>query len=87
MGQLVRIVIILFAVWLVIRFAQRALKRFRKVHTASSSRPAGTAPVTEIIPCAHCGVHIPKSRALFSKDKAYCCEEHRRAADKKSGAG
>lgn len=77
--------IILFAVWLVIRFVQRALKRFRKIRSASSSQPAGTAPVMEIIPCARCGVHIPKSRALFSKDKAYCCEEHRRVADKESG--
>ncbi|MDD2699849.1 MAG: PP0621 family protein [Sideroxydans sp.] len=52
------------------------LRRFRQP-------PSGTqdAPRTEdMVSCAHCGLNLPKSEALTSGDKFYCCEEHRRAS-------
>ncbi|MFZ5483635.1 MAG: PP0621 family protein [Pseudomonadota bacterium] len=28
--------------------------------------------------CAVCGINLPRSEALMSQGKTYCCEEHRR---------
>lgn len=42
---------------------------------ARSQRPAG-----RIVPCAHCGVHLPLTEALHDiGGRAYCCEAHRLA--------
>jgi len=32
----------------------------------------------DMLACAHCGVHIPRSEALVLGSQAYCCPEHRR---------
>lgn len=30
-----------------------------------------------MVPCAHCGVHLPKSKAIQSGQRHFCCVEHR----------
>jgi uncharacterized protein len=40
----------------------------------SSSPP----PVEAMVPCAHCGINVPRSEALESRGRFYCSEEHRR---------
>ena len=27
-------------------------------------------------PCAYCGTHVPRSLAIESNNKLYCCQEH-----------
>jgi uncharacterized protein len=49
------------------------LRRFRQVPPES-----GDVPQTEdMVSCARCGLNLPKSEAIFSGDKYYCCEAHR----------
>ncbi|MGC9162249.1 MAG: PP0621 family protein [Thiomonas sp.] len=31
-----------------------------------------------MLPCAHCGVHLPASRCVWRDGKPYCSEEHAR---------
>lgn len=79
MGQLVRFLIILFALWLVLHMVRRFLRR----HTHDSGTPPsiGHAPM---VACAHCGVHLPETLAVRVEGKAYCSAAHRDAA-KNSG--
>jgi len=45
------------------------------------SRSASAAPSAEsMVPCAHCGINVPRSEALESAGRFFCSEEHRRAA-------
>ncbi|GDX61344.1 MAG: preprotein translocase subunit YajC [Nitrosospira sp.] len=30
----------------------------------------------DMVQCAHCGVHLPKSESFIANDKFYCSEEH-----------
>lgn len=46
----------------------------RKRDRAASAAPTGEA----MIPCAHCGVNIPRSEALENAGRFFCSEEHRR---------
>ena len=34
----------------------------------------------DMVRCAYCGVHLPKSESIMAGNKYYCDEEHRRAA-------
>jgi uncharacterized protein len=36
------------------------------------------APVEEMVRCAKCGVHLPKSEGILAGGNFYCCDEHRR---------
>lgn len=32
----------------------------------------------EMVRCAQCGVHLPKSESILAGGEYFCCEEHRR---------
>jgi uncharacterized protein len=68
MGRLlVLIVLAVLAVW----FIRRALRRLQP----------GEKPLVkdgELVRCAHCGVHLPRSEARQADGILYCSEEHAR---------
>ena len=69
MGRLlVLIVLVVLAVW----FIRRALRRLQ---------PGDKQPLvkeSELVRCAHCGVHLPRSEARQAEGILYCSEEHAR---------
>jgi len=40
--------------------------------------PKRPALPQDMLACAHCGIHIPRSEALMLGPQAYCSAEHRR---------
>lgn len=75
MGQLIRILVILAALWMVVYFLRRAFGHGKKPD-AGDTPAAGTA---RMVACARCGTHIPESEAVRANGRTYCCEEHRRS--------
>ena len=69
MGQLLRLIIILFGLWLVLKIIKRALAPHEK-------HPSRKPSIASMVACAHCGVHLPESEAIPKDGKYYCCEEH-----------
>ena len=68
--------IILLAVigWLVYRL----LKGY--THSVEQDRPVpppSKAEVEDMVRCAECGVHLPRSESILSKGEFFCCEAHR----------
>jgi len=41
-------------------------------------RPAPPSSGEPMVPCAHCGVNLPRSEALGEAGRFFCSEEHRR---------
>lgn len=76
MGQLIRILILLAALWLVLHFVRRALRRLQ--HPDSKESPPVPA---RMVACALCGTHIPESESIRTSSGVYCNEEHRRSAE------
>lgn len=37
----------------------------------------------DMVSCAYCGIHLPKSESLTSDGKYYCCEAHSRGKSEK----
>ena len=73
MGQLLRIIIILIGLWLILTIIKRALASRR-------NKPPHAPILAKMVPCDHCGVHVPESEAIQDGNKLYCSEEHRKAA-------
>ena len=73
MGQLVRIIIILFGLWLVLQIIKRAL-------ASHDNHPPRKPSIANMVSCAQCGVHLPESEAIQRDGKHYCCEEHRKVS-------
>lgn len=56
-----------------------AVKRSRVKPPASSTKPQAPSP-TEMVACAHCGIHLPHAEAVSGQKGLYCSTEHRSAA-------
>lgn len=41
-------------------------------------RPSPPAEPQDMVACARCGVHVPRSEALALGTRHYCCAEHQR---------
>ena len=70
MGKLIGLVLlVVVAVWLL----RRALR------SGQHDDMERTPPVHgELVSCAHCGVHLPRSEARTAGERLYCSEEHAR---------
>jgi len=76
MGQLLRILLILFGLWLVIQIIKRAFA------TPPDESLKAKPTIPKMVACTHCAIHIPESQAIRDGDRVYCCEEHRKLAQK-----
>lgn len=71
-----KLLIFLGLAWAVYGLVQRARAGRRTPTRPSPDRTGGTE---DMVRCAHCDMHLPKSEALRSDDRWYCCREHRDA--------
>lgn len=69
MGQILKIALILFCLWLVLRLIKNALGRHKP--------PAPTQlPAADMLRCDYCGVYLPRTEAITDRTKVYCTPEH-----------
>jgi uncharacterized protein len=68
MRLIVLIVLVVLAVWLI----RRALRG------PGSEKTTPQVKETDLVRCAHCGVHLPRSEARQAEGLLYCSEEHAR---------
>jgi uncharacterized protein len=50
------------------------VRGFMRKRSRSSAPPSSES----MVPCAHCGVNVPRSEALEGAGRFFCSEEHRR---------
>ena len=71
--NLIRLIAIALVFWLLYRMIHRMLVK------PSPEKPSSPRVGTDMVRCAHCGIHIPKNEALQQDGYDYCSEEHRQA--------
>ncbi len=69
MGKLIFLVVAIALAWVV-------FKAFRK--SKLRERPPRAAAPEDMVRCAHCGVHLPRSESQTSNEKFFCSQEHLR---------
>jgi uncharacterized protein len=76
MKALVVLLALLLLAWLLLGSTRR---RDRDARRDSAQAPGASAPVEDMVACAHCGVHLPTSLALQAERRSYCSAAHRDA--------
>jgi len=49
-----------------------------KSYSRSAGRSRPPEPVEDMVCCARCGVHLPRSESILAGGKSYCCDAHQR---------
>jgi len=49
------------------------LKSYRK----QPPKQDASAPAEDMVRCAQCGVHLPRSESIMAGGNFYCCDAHR----------
>jgi uncharacterized protein len=57
-----------------------ALKRGRSANKANPPQKKDAQTPSEMVTCAHCGIHLPSEEAVSGQKGLYCSTEHRAAA-------
>lgn len=71
--NLIRLIILALVIWLIYRMVRHMLAKPR------AEQPSRPQVGTDMVRCAHCGIHIPDNEALYRDGQPYCSEEHREA--------
>ncbi|MGP1628966.1 MAG: PP0621 family protein [Giesbergeria sp.] len=51
--------------------------RAKRVNSKKPAQPPGKLPAPQdMVACAHCGVHVPRSDAWLRDGRSYCSAEH-----------
>jgi uncharacterized protein len=73
MKYLFLLLLVLLVIW--------AIKRTRAGQSSVKPPPApGNNTPSEMVICAHCGIHLPQEEAVSGQQGLYCSTEHRAAA-------
>lgn len=74
MGKILFFLLLGVAAW----WALRTLWRARDGGRKDGARDTGTAAPEDMVRCAQCGVHLPRSESLMRGGRLFCSEEHAR---------
>jgi uncharacterized protein len=69
--MLLKLIVLALAVYLVLQL----LRQYGRNMNASG-RPEANPP-QDMVACATCGLHVPRSETLLAGGRYYCCAEHR----------
>jgi uncharacterized protein len=63
--------------WIVLIFAAVWLwRKFKAPASSQSNRAPREQDAPPMVRCAHCGVHLPRDRALSVQQQWYCSQAH-----------
>ena len=72
--KILLLIVVGFVVWGLIRNYQRSLNK--------PTERAGEKAVENMVKCAHCGVNLPRSEAIYSGGDFFCTPEHKQLGKK-----
>ena len=74
--NLLRIVLIAIAVWIIISM----IRRWREQKADERMAERETPRVGTMVQCQYCGMHVPEQEAVRDGDATYCTVEHQQAS-------
>ena len=78
LGKLVFFLIIAVLVyWLIKARSSEETENTNEKTDESTESNASPKALEEMVRCAHCGVHLPRSESVTSQGDFFCCNEHR----------
>jgi uncharacterized protein len=78
MKYLLILLLVLVVIW--------AVKRGRAPKPPKTSATPDAATPSEMVTCAHCGIHLPQEEAVSGQKGLYCSTDHRAVANDRNPA-
>lgn len=75
MGKLVFFLIIAVLIYWILK--SRSPEETENLDDNSKADNTSQKSLEEMVRCAHCGVHLPRSESITSQGEFFCCNEHR----------
>ncbi len=75
MAKFLLLLAVIAGVVLLLKNYQRSLSRQQKEEEGAETPRSS---LEDMVRCAHCGVHLPKSESFLSQGAFYCTDEHRK---------
>jgi uncharacterized protein len=76
LGKFLLLVALAAVVYFLLRNYKSAIARQQSED--EKAVPAAPPAGEDMVRCAHCGVHLPRSESFLSDGKPFCSDEHRR---------
>ena len=76
---MIRLIFLLAVIAIAVLIVRKILETGK---TTSDEKPPARKPLTDMVRCEHCGVHLPLSEAVQDGDHYYCSREHKELAAK-----
>lgn len=73
---MIKLILLAFGIWVVYRILKSYGSSVRQDQTPRAEHGE------DMVRCAHCGVHLPRSEAIVSRGEFYCTNEHRQLRQK-----
>ncbi|MCA1925183.1 MAG: hypothetical protein LDL16_02755 [Thiobacillus sp.] len=74
MPKIILLIVIVFVAVMVLRAYKRSLNK--------PAAPARDSKPEDMVKCAHCGVNLPRSEAIYSGGVFFCTPEHQKLGKK-----
>lgn len=74
--MLIKLILLALAAWVVYRLVKSYGRRVKREDAPKHA--AGE----DMVRCAHCGVHLPRSESIVSHGECFCTNEHRQLHQK-----
>jgi uncharacterized protein len=77
-----RLIFLGLVIWLVVYWVKRHIRSSNKPNATDAQSQSETASndsseqVEDMVQCAHCAVHLPRSEAFLVNGKIYCSKNH-----------
>ena len=73
MGELLRLVLVLAAIWFLVYRPRRSGPHGQVSRNSSRSQSCPSVPMLR---CARCGVYVPQDEAVTDQGRNFCSREH-----------
>lgn len=80
LGKLLLTGFVIWVAWLFWRKSQLKSNEKQLLHSLSHIQNSSKSQRYEgkMVRCEHCGVYLPEQEAICSKDRFFCCSDHRK---------
>jgi uncharacterized protein len=79
--------LLLIALVIVVYLVFRGIRRVEKQQPAPPPAPRDPGKPEDMVRCAICGVHLPRSESFISRGTFFCSDEHRRLGLERPSGG
>lgn len=70
---MLKLLIMGFLAWILVSMLR---KKLQSPKSRDTQRKQSDQPAEQVVPCQHCGLHVPQSSAISHQQHFFCSQQH-----------